>query len=77
MRQTTHEKNLKSRHISHAHVVSMVASNTPEGALSTRQLLPELLSGSFCLVTPGWNADEHPRAPFQQGAVRHARAGDV
>lgn len=45
MRQTTHEKNLKSRHISHAHVVSMVASNTPEGALSTRQLLPELLSG--------------------------------
>lgn len=45
MRQTTHEKSLKIQHVSHAHVVSMVANNTPEGVLSTRQLLLELLSG--------------------------------
>lgn len=44
MRQTTHEKNIKIQHISHVHVVSMVANNTPEGGLSTRQLLLELLS---------------------------------
>lgn len=45
MGQMTPEKNLEIQHISHAHVVSMVANNTPEGVLSTRQLLLELLSG--------------------------------